>query len=360
MSDTSGSVFAEKLSNITPYPVDISKYKVRLDANESYIPLGQNILNEFTAALRTVDFIRYPDPQASELCGAFNDFYGIDGSFTCAGNGSDEIISVLMNGFVDKGETVMTFAPDFSMYAFYASLAELKTVVCEKDPKTLQVNFEAADKLIAEKKVRLCIFSNPCNPTGRIEKRSDIEYLVKKHPTTLFVIDEAYMDFAGSAALSESFLSFAGKYPNAVVLKTLSKAIGAAALRLGFIVSDKAFYDMFCEVKSPYNVNSVSQAFGKALLREKELLKECTKKIVRSKDELYSGICELVSDKPEDTYTNFVYYRTPNAVAIYEQLKQKGILVRCFGSQYGGAALRITAGTPDENRRVLAALKYNI
>ena len=351
-------LFAKKLENLEPYKVDTNKYKARLDANESFISMPLDIREKFGKIIAETDFNRYPDPDATALCEAFADFYGINAENVAAGNGSDEVISILMNGFMDKGETVMTFAPDFSMYKFYAELAELKTVSSAKLHGTLQIDFDDADKTIKENGVKLVIFSNPCNPTGRIEKKSDIKALAEKNPGTIFIVDEAYMDFAGELSESESFLRDAQSYSNIIVLKTLSKALGSAALRLGFIIGDTSVINMFKAVKSPYNVNSVSQAFGEAVLREKDFLKKCIWTVTNNRKKLFEVISAqnlTGADKPSEMYTNFVFFESPKAEEIYTKLKEKGILIRCF--KIGEGALRITAGNDEENCELLEAMR---
>lgn len=351
-------LFASKLGGLVPYKVDTNKYKARLDANESFIQMPQEIRNKFTEEIRALDFNRYPDPDATSLCEAFAEFYGIDAENVAAGNGSDEIISIIMNGFLDKGSCVMTFSPDFSMYNFYAELAELKSVSCPKTKGDLQIDYTSADAMLKQNDVKLCIFSNPCNPTGRIEKKADIADLAAKNPDTIFIVDEAYMDFAGELAKSESFLADCSEYSNIIVLKTLSKALGSAALRLGFIVGDKAVVDMFKAVKSPYNVNSVSQAFGEAVLREKEMLRKCICDITNNRAKLFEVISEqnlTGADKPYEMYTNFVFFESPRAEEIYSKLKERGILVRYF--RIGEGALRITAGSDNENIMLLEEMR---
>ena len=346
-------LFAKKLEGLEPYIVDTGKYKARLDANESFISLDDNIRKKLCCALESFDFNRYPDPDATKLKEAFCDYYGLKPQNVCVGNGSDEIISILMNGFLDFGSSIVTFAPDFSMYAFYASLAGMKVVNCEKK-EDLSVDFDLAEKTIKENKAKLVIFSNPCNPTGKIEKKSDIASLAEKCPDTIFVVDEAYMDFA-CIKDTESFLCETEKYENIIVLKTLSKALGAAALRLGFIVADEKFCRMFSAVKSPYNVNGVSQAFGEILLSEKAYLDECTGKLIKSAAKLHADIVENGLGCPDKTYTNFVYFSDEKAAGKQQYLKENGVLVRKFGIR--GGALRITSGTDEENSLVIENLK---
>lgn len=349
MFDT--KLFASRLSGITPYNVDTQKYKVRLDANESFIQVPEKLREKLKNALSDFEFNRYPDPDASALTSAFCKYYGLSGDCVAVGNGSDEIISILMNCFADFGSAVMVFDADFSMYAFYASLAGCRVIKCPKSAD-LQIDFDLAQKTIKQNGIRLCIFSNPCNPTGKIESKADITRLAQSCPETLFVSDEAYMDFSKK---DESFLSETEKYPNIIVLKTMSKALGCASLRLGFIISDDTFTRMFKAAKSPYNVNGISQKFGEIVFSEKQLLRQSTSDIINSTENLEKGIADINIFKTDDTYTNFVFAQNPRVKEIFENLKQKSILVRYFDIQ--GGSLRICAGTDEENRTLINALK---
>ncbi len=346
------NLFAKKLSGIEPYIVDTGKYKARLDANESFISIPEAIRFKISNALENFDYNRYPDPAAQNLKQAFAEYYGIKSECVGVGNGSDEIISLLMSCFLDTGSSVVTFTPDFSMYAFYASLAGMKVVSCEKR-QDFSIDFDKAEKVIAESGAKMVIFSNPCNPTRRIEKKADIERLANLFPDTVFVVDEAYMDFA-SVKNEESFLGNTENYSNIVVLKTLSKALGAASLRLGFIVADKTFADMFYAVKSPYNVNGVSQKIGEILLSETAFLDDCTARLTKSAQKLRQGVIDMGIANPYETYTNFVFFTDKDAQKKQIYLKENGVLIRKFG--ISGGALRITSGNGEENELVLRLL----
>ncbi len=345
------NLFAKKLTGLTPYKVDTASYDIRLDANESYISLPDSIRKQMQQSIENFNFNRYPDPDASLLVDAFCDFYGVKGENVCAGNGSDEIISLLMNCFLDYNDAVMTFSPDFSMYAFYASLAGAKVVDCPKDDN-FQIDFTLAENLIKKNNVKLCIFSNPCNPTGKIESKENIKELANRCPDTIFVSDEAYMDFSNR---DESFLQETVKYPNIVVLKTLSKALGCAAMRLGFIVSDKSFTDMFKAVKSPYNVNGISQEFGRLVLTRKDALRSFTQDIISSTSTLLTLLEQASNTEIPQTFTNFAFIPAKNAQRLWNYLKQNGILVRYFN--ISGGSLRITAGNNSENIALCEKIK---
>lgn len=339
----------EKVKNLTPYEPISGTYEIRLDANESFLKFPQEIENEMVEALKNTAFNRYPDPMATKLVDGFSKYFGVNPECVTAGNGSDEIISVITNAFLQKGDKVLTLEPDFSMYRFYAEIAECESVKYQKD-ENLDVNIDDVIALANSEKVRIVIFSNPCNPTSRIITKEDIRKLINK-TDALVVLDEAYMDFAED----ESLLGEFENYDNLIILKTCSKALGSAALRLGFAVANKTLTNVIRAVKSPYNVNSVSQALGEVLFAHPDYVDECIKTVVNSRKELYSAILQIKSDKIEKVYetnTNFVFLKVKNAKQVFEKMKENSIIIRNMGDY-----LRITAGTEYENKKMLETFK---
>lgn len=339
----------EKVKNLTPYEPISGTYEIRLDANESFLKFPVEIENEMVEALKNTAFNRYPDPMATKLVDGFSKYFGVNPECVTAGNGSDEIISVIMNAFLQKEDKILTLEPDFSMYRFYAEIAECECVKYQKD-ENLDVNIDDVIALANSEKVRIVIFSNPCNPTSRIITKEDIRKLINK-TDALVVLDEAYMDFAED----ESLLGEFENYDNLIILKTCSKALGSAALRLGFAVANKTLTNVIRAVKSPYNVNSVSQALGEVLFAHPDYVDECIKIVVNSRKELYSAILQIKSDKIEKVYetnTNFVFLKVKNAKQVFEKMKENSIIIRNMGDY-----LRITAGTEYENKKMLETFK---
>ena len=339
----------DKVKNLTPYEPISGIYEIRLDANESFLTFPENIENEMVEALKSSALNRYPDPMATKLVEGFSKYFGVNPECVTAGNGSDEIISVIMNAFLQKGDKILTLEPDFSMYRFYAEIAECESVKYQKDDN-LDVNIDDVISLANAENVRIIIFSNPCNPTSRIVTKDDVRKLIKS-TDALVVLDEAYMDFAED----ESLLGEFENYDNLIILKTCSKALGSAALRLGFAVSNKTLTNVIRAVKSPYNVNSVSQALGEVLFSHPDYIDDCIKTVVDSRKELYSRILEINSDKIEkiyETHTNFVFMKVKNAKQVFEKMKENSIIIRNIGDY-----LRITAGTKYENEKMLETFK---
>ena len=337
----------EKIKDLKPYDPIQGSYRVRLDANESFLPLPQALVEEAKAAVERTAFNRYPDPAARELCQAFAACYGVQPQQVVAGNGSDELITVLFEAFLEKGDAFATVEPDFSMYAFNGHLHEARHVAIPKG-RDLRLDVEAVAAACQREQVKLLIFSNPCNPTSLVCGREEMRKLIASLPDTLVVLDEAYMDFSDQSLLGE-----VEDHPNLLVLRTCSKAFGMAALRLGFAVCGKTLAGALRAVKSPYNVNSLSQAVGTAVLRRKGELDRALETILRSRDQLYAGLRELGEKYPGrfrllPGETNFAALEMEDGPELLAYLDRQGVAIR-----YTGGLVRVTCGAPEENKIVL-------
>jgi len=338
----------DKVKNLVPYDAVAGDYKIRLDANESFIDPGELFQKEILAAVSGISFNRYPDPMASELCCKFAGYYGVDPRCVVAGNGSDELITVIMGAFLRPGDKVLTFSPDFSMYKFYGEIYEKTNVIAEKKEDLILTSGDVLGAA-SEYEPAAIIISNPCSPTSLVSGREDILHIVE-NTNALVIVDEAYMDFS-----DQSIMKVAEKYDNLIVLKTCSKALGLAAIRLGFAVSSEKIIKALHCVRSPYNVNAVTQAIGCVIFSNPQYIRNSVAEIKQSRDYLYQGLVELEGSngvrrvvKPE---TNFIYVELDDAKTVYEELKDRSIIVRRLGDY-----LRITAGTKGENDCLIQAL----
>lgn len=335
-----------KIRDLKPYEPIVGNYPVRLDANESFRHPTDEMLAKIRDAAASVAFNRYPDPYAKELCAAFADFYGVDQSTVTAGNGSDELISVILGAFAMKGETVMTLSPDFSMYRFYGYLNEAKCLEFPKKPD-FSIDLEELISSVREYDVKALVFSNPCNPTGRGLKKEEVRKLIGS-VDALVVLDEAYMDFWDQSVVRE-----VENYENLIVLRTCSKMFGMAAVRLGFAVANPTLTSAVRAVKSPYNVNACSQKIGSVVLREKDWIRSGLAEIQTSQKELFSMLKSLEINHQDqirvfDSVANFTLVRVAESRRVFEQLMKAGIIVRYFENH-----LRITAGTHEENVKLI-------
>lgn len=340
----------QKLRDLVPYEPIAGSYQIRLDANESCYALPDALHQRVLGAVGKVALNRYPDPLAKEVSHAFAGYYGISPDCVTAGNGSDELISVITSCFLESGDTVVTLAQDFSMYAFYAGLYELNVAVCPKEAD-LSIDPQRLIRFCKEQNAKALIFSNPCNPTSLGLDRSAVRRILSELDC-LVILDEAYMDFWDQSMLPEL-----SEYDNCIILKTCSKAFGLAAVRLGFAVAGKTITRAMRAAKSPYNSDSIAQAIGTTILAEHDYLRDRAAALIDGTKSLYEGILALSKAHPGRLMpigvpcTNFVYCKAPDADRIHKALLSRSIAIRKF-PEY----LRICTGTPAENEALLQAL----
>lgn len=355
----------QKVRDLTPYQPVSGDFPIRLDANESCFdlnrpdsfpseirPVRDQVAEQIQKNLTEIAYNRYPDPLCTGVRQAFASRFQVPMEQVTAGNGSDELISLICGCLLEKGSRLVTAEPDFSMYRFYGDLFELETRSWQKAPD-LSIDPVKLAAYAKEQKAGMLIFSNPCNPTSLTLSRQKVQSLIELLPDTLIVVDEAYMEFSPN----ESVLDLTGQYDHLIVLKTCSKALGLAGIRLGFAVADKTITKALQAVKSPYNVNALSQAVGEAVLENSQLGEFCAKSLVDSRRALQTGIESLLVKKTQletvwPSQTNFIFVKTPAAAEISRALQKEGIAVR----QMDGF-LRFTAGNTAENKALLKALE---
>lgn len=333
----------QKLLRMQPYDPTEDRYKIKLDANESAFLPSEDISREIQEAMAKVALHRYPDPNVSNLRKKAAALFGVQMENLVVGNGSDELISVILNSFSNRGDRLMVLLPDFSMYAFYAGLAEMELSVACKDEE-MEITAEHIIEAAQKEKPDILMFSNPCNPTGRGLKKEDMLRVISS-VDCLVVADEAYMDFFGESILPESC-----RFENLIVLRTCSKAFGLAAARLGFAIGHPSLIGEINKARSPFNINAFSQAAGEVLLAHPLELKRSLERILAAKEALFEQLQPVCKQYPElvelrSSVTNFVIIKSKYAKQIYEALLKQSICVRCFND-----FLRITSGTMTENR----------
>lgn len=344
-------ILCDKVRSLEPYEPVSGTYNIRLDANESCFSLSDEIKKEIVRAIDGIQFNRYPDSTASELINVFADYYGLSPDFVTAGNGSDELISLIIYTMIDDNGKVLTVSPDFSMYGFYALTGGHKVITVENN-NDLTLNVDAIIKKADEENAALIIFSNPCNPTGSGASKEEIRRLITS-VNAMVVLDEAYMDFWDQSLLSE-----VSRYDNLIILKTASKAVGSAAIRLGFAVANKTITKALRSVKAPYNVNSISQAVGTVIYKNKEIIEKNRKSLILLTNSLYNELTAINERYSADltiypTCTNFVYIKTDMAREITSFFADNSIAVRNFKDGH----IRISTGTEQENEILLNTLE---
>lgn len=296
---------------------------------------------------------RYPDPLQWELKERIAELKGVDRNSIFLGNGSDEPIDLVIRAFCDpRIDTILSIAPSYGMYEVAANVNNVNfgKVALSKD-------FDLdADSLLdkVDEWVKVIFLCSPNNPTGNNLDRKEI-YKILNEFQGIVVLDEAYIDFS----TEPSFLTELNKFPNLIVLQTLSKAWGAAGLRLGMAFASPEIIAILNKIKYPYNVNMLTQKQALELLNQEEQMQEQLHRILSERIRLQTALSELpIVHKMYPTDANFILVNVGKADAIYNKLVKKGVIVRnrnnvvlCNG------CLRITVGTPEENDALLDALK---
>ena len=343
----------------------IEQIEIRLDANESFANLPDYIIKDIQKNIENIDFNRYPDPYATNLIKKYAAYLkisenaDIDIENIAAGNGSDELLSIIINAFLSKGDKILTFTPDFSMYAFYGDTAEAEVIKIQKSgDNNFAIDFDAIAEKINKENIKIAVFSNPCNPTGQLESKEVLKKFIKSADCVV-VLDEVYMTFADGKQ-NQSFLYDFLEYPNLIVIKSLSKAVGLAAVRVGFALSNETFINMIKTLKSPYNLNAVSQKIAETVINYHEYLDEKLRNIKENKEFLQTNIKNLTENKKNikiyNTETNFILIETDKineAQKIFGFLLANKIRVRNLGKGF----LRITTGSREENERLIEVFR---
>lgn len=296
---------------------------------------------------------RYPDPLQLELKDALSKVKGVPAGNIFLGNGSDEAIDLVYRCFCMPGvDNVVAIEPTYGMYKVCADIndTEYRTVLLDDD---FQIT---ADRLLAAtddhtKVIWLC---TPNNPTGNCLKREEVIKIIKQFEG-LVIVDEAYSDFSAQPALRTELL----KYPNLIVLNTLSKAWGCAAIRLGMAFASEEIIGLFNKVKYPYNINLLTQQQALEALKDPFEVDKWVRLLLQERARMIDAfellpICERVY--PTDA--NFFLAKMTDAPRIYDYLVERGIIVRNrHRVQLCQNCLRITIGTRTENGELIAALR---
>ncbi len=327
---------------------------VRLDANEAAFPFEPEEREALSRALSSIEFHRYPEVSGRKLREALALRLGLSPDEILLGNGSDEIIAILMTAFAEgptgRGKVLFP-VPTFGEYEAVARAHGAVPVGIPLDAEW-QLDEPRLAEAIAREQPALAFFASPNNPTGNRFDAAVIDRLAGSFPGC-FVVDEAYADFGGATHLSavrarDSFC----------VMRTLSK-VGLASLRLGFLVGPRDLIAQLDKVRLPYNVNAVSVAFACAVLGDPARLDARVRRVAASRQELEAGLRAIPGLTVFPTDANFILVRTPiDSKQIFDRLLERGVLVRNL-SRPGPMqnCLRITAGTRKENEQCLEALR---
>lgn len=334
------SLVKPNIRSLRAYHAEEIPCRVKLDANES--PYG-------VTALKTVKTNRYPDPEAKELRNLLARQFKVKPENILHGNGSDELIQCLITTF---GGPVLFPTPTFSMYGIISQAQGEESAGIPLDKK-FDIDISEMLKAVKKRDPKLIFLSSPNNPTGNAFS-SDRMLKIIKQSKGLVVVDEAYQAFSDK----KSFVPLLKKYPNLIILKTLSK-IGLAGLRVGFMIARKDVIDEVNKVRLPFNLNSLSQKLSVETLKKSALMRSEIKTIVSERKKLLNEMKKIDGISPYPSDANFILFRADKSDRIYKDLLKQGILIRNMKGVIDGC-LRVTVGTSNENRAFLKAIKSTV
>jgi len=319
---------------------------IKLNSNENPYPPSPKALN----VLREIDgemLRRYPDPTATIFRLAASEVLGVPSDWIIAGNGSDDLLNLIVRAVGEPGKQVVCPAPTYVLYRTLAEIQEADFVEVPY-PEDYQL---PVDLLIAAQGA-VTFVAAPNSPSGTAISVADLETLAKGL-SGLLVIDEAYVDFA-----EENALDLTKKYNNVIVLRTLSKGYSLAGLRLGFGIANPQLLAELNKVKDSYNVDALAYAVAAAAIADRDYKTATAEKIKVSRSQLAVTLKQL-NFEVWPSQTNFLLVRPPkgDAERIYQTLKMQGILIRYFKQPRLEDKLRITIGTEEQNQILVNTLR---
>ncbi|WP_028950721.1 histidinol-phosphate transaminase [Sulfurihydrogenibium subterraneum] len=349
-------MYLKRLENLKAYKTETTPCKVKLSSNESPFDLSDKLKERIKEEIIKINFQRYPDPHAKELKEALSDFISSEEGENVSpenlvlGNGSDELIHLLITVIGDLKNPVMYPVPTFPMYQVSSDV-----VGRPKAEFFLDDNFQLTEEGIEEalkQNPHIAFFASPNNPTGNSFDRNLIMKVIEKGIFT--VIDEAYIHFSDK----ENFLKQALEYDNVVVLRTMSK-VGLASIRLGYLIGKKEVASAIDKARLPFNITFPTQVIGRIVLTEgRQELKNQITSVKQERERVMNEISKISAVKVYPSDANFFLMKTPDANKTHQELIKRGVLTRNMSHlPKMENCIRVSIGKKEENDEFIKAMK---
>ncbi len=324
---------------------------IKLASNEN--PLGSSPLALKAIRDHLGDLRRYPDGSGFYLKQRLSQRLAVAESSIVLGNGSNEIIDLIIRTFVQPGEEVLMSEPTFLVYQLMTQAVGGRVI------QVPQTSFAHDLESMADActlRTRVVFIDNPNNPSGTVITQEDFERFRSRLPESVFIVlDEAYIEFAESSSTTNG-LEYLDGVPSVITLRTFSKAYGLAGLRIGYGIMPPDVADYVNRVRQPFNVNSLAQVAALAALDDDVFLEETQKAVRDGLAFLFEKLAEM-KIRTLPTQTNFFLMEVGHdARKVYEAMLRRGVIVRAMNAYGLDNCIRISVGRPEENRRFLAAL----
>lgn len=352
MSQSLQQFFNSAVVSASPYHVQPSSGLLKLDAMEMRYPYPDEMKKALATALQMARINYYPNSKSSSLVAKIKSAFDIADEFeVMLGNGSDELIQIILLALFKPDAVVMAPTPTFVMYEYFAKLLGMKFVGIDLNTD-FSLNLEQFLTHINTHNPAVIFLSYPNNPTANLFERDAIQQIVET--TNGFVVfDEAY-----SAYADDSLLDLLEKYENTILLRTMSK-LGLAGIRLGYMVTRPEWMQRFDCARMPYNVNVLTSTTARFMLDQVPFVKDKVSRIKLSKEDLIADLTNHPNTQVFSSATNFILLRVPDADAVFTRLRDDyKILVKNLHGQHAllDNILRITIGTEAENEKLKQAL----
>ena len=318
---------------------------IKLNTNENPYPPSPKVAQAIASVLGE-GLRKYPDPVGTDFREAAARLHGVRPEMILAGNGSDDLLTILTRAFAGPGDVIVAPTPS---YILYKTLAEIQNARLTEIP--FEPDWSLASDDFAVEGAKLAFLANPNSPSGTCLSPAEVSSIARRFDGP-FVVDEAYANFAET-----NCVALIHDHPNVIVTRSFSKGYSLAGLRLGYLIAQPQVVEGLIKVKDSYNCDTISLAGGVAALEDQDYFRECRQRILATRRRLAQSVRSLGFRVPE-SQANFVWCMGhPRAEMIYQELKQKRILVRMMKYPGLDPGLRITVGTDEEIDRLLTELQ---
>ncbi len=342
---------APQLDTITPYDPKYLPAEAFLSANENPQDVDEDVRREVMHALKKVNFNRYPDPLANDLRDMIAWSNGLDREQVLVGNGGDELLFDLALAWGGPGRKFLNMPPTFSVYDNDARLTGT-TIVNVPRKEDFSIDEAAVLDRVGRGDIDYVIVTSPNNPTGQLASETFMLELLDA-TDALVMVDEAYFEFSRF-----TMRPYLPKHKNLVILRTFSKAFSLAGVRVGYLFGHEDIVREFIKVRQPYSVDAVSQAIAREVYERRSTFEPGIEAIIAERSRVFDALKTFPGVTPFPSDANFVLFRINAADTVWQQLYDRGILVRDFSSApYLENCLRVTIGTQEQNDEFLSTLR---
>ncbi len=323
---------------------------IKLNTNENPYPPSPRVRRAVVRA--AVDSLRlYPAPRADDFVASASKLYGVRKEMILAGNGSDELLAMIFRATLSRGDTVAYPVPTYSLYDTLASIQEARG---QRFP--VEGDFSIPLAKLAEARAKLTIVCNPNSPSGILTPTAKLAKLARALRDRLLVIDEAYVDFA-----AENAIGLLRRFPNVVILRTLSKSFSLAGMRLGLCFARAEIIEELMKVKDSYNLSRIALAAGAEALNDAAWMRRNVERVKHTRETAVARLRKFGFEVP-DSSANFVLARIAghDLAPLVRAIRKSGILVRHFATPMLRDSIRISIGTPAEMNALFRAIAASL